>query len=294
MVFCAIVATVALDVQEETVEVTTYEYVTTTTSLFDYDQSPQYIEYDLAKNYTGYYTADSQPYWDGTGQKGSGYYTTSTVNRYILNLAPGDASSTTENMVSDSLAKEYEHTNIHFYGPDGIDSHSAMDMGNPVENFAINLGNILLSDFITQYSLTDYNKITLTPVDDAISHRLLFISTDDLFYDSPWYFQAYTYADTIDEYDQFAYGGVVRDTTVGPLSCVYNLTTGIVSVYSSPTPTPSTFIRDIPVAKLLIVYGGESAPAYTTFGSSIHIEAETLPATEYLDITKGVIISPTI
>ena len=289
MVFCAIVATVALDVQEETVEVTKYDYVTSTTSLFEYDQSPQYIEYDLARNYTGYYTADSQPYWDGTGEKGSGYYTTETVNRYILNLAPADTLSNTLNLRGSSLPNIHDTAMYTYRGPEPYTNYN-------YDVTYVGLKVISLSDYLNEQSLNSYTKITFTQ--SASANPVLFISENDLIPPSQplgAYRGNFVLAEYAEYHQTITIQGVTYDIPIAPLSAELNTVTGTLSLYSSPTTQDSsTYLRTIEIDDACLVYSTASATSAKPYGYNIHIEAETLPATEYLDITKGVAISPTV
>ena len=286
MVFCAIVATVALDVQEETVEVTKYDYVTSTTSLFEYDQSPQYIEYDLARNYTGYYTSVSDPYWGGVGTNGDGYYTTETVNRYILNLAPADTLSDTLNLRDSSLQNAYDATIYTYKGTGPADYYYDANY--------VGLKVISLSDYLNEQSLNSYTKITFTQ--SASANPVLFISENDLIPPSQplgAYRGNFTLAEYAEYHQTITIQGVTYDIPIAPLSAELNTVTGTLSLYSSPTTQDSsTYLRTIEIDDACIVYSTASATSPNPYGYTIHIEAETLPATEYLDITKGVRVSP--
>ena len=66
-----------LNVNQSTVTVTDYEYVTDVSSLFQYNQQPDYIEYNPAKNFTGYQLTD------GSGL-GIDYVEASSPNQYLL------------------------------------------------------------------------------------------------------------------------------------------------------------------------------------------------------------------
>lgn len=53
-------------IETEQVEVTKYDYLADVSGLFEYDQSPQYIEFDPSTNYTGYYSEDSYSSFDNS------------------------------------------------------------------------------------------------------------------------------------------------------------------------------------------------------------------------------------
>ena len=78
-------------IDTEEVEVTKYDYLADVTGLFDYDESPQYIQFDPSTNYTGYYSETS---YDGLTEK---YYFASDevdydksnqTNNYKINIKP--------------------------------------------------------------------------------------------------------------------------------------------------------------------------------------------------------------
>ena len=91
--FGTIFAGYFLNVDQETVTVTKYDRVTDVSSLFNYTEQPDYIEYNPAKNYTGYQLSDgSSNGVDYTHASGVNQYpmsttssTTITVNLNVLN-----------------------------------------------------------------------------------------------------------------------------------------------------------------------------------------------------------------
>ena len=74
------------------VEVTKYEYLADVSGLFDYDQSPQYIEFDPSTNYVGYYSTDTGEYWPVDSV---GYERNQNVNNYRVKLEPNTLSAST-------------------------------------------------------------------------------------------------------------------------------------------------------------------------------------------------------
>lgn len=73
-------------------EVTKYDYLADVSGLFDYDKSPQYIEFDPSTNYTGYYSTTSEGYFP---ENDVGYESlrSGNANNYKLNLKPISISS---------------------------------------------------------------------------------------------------------------------------------------------------------------------------------------------------------
>ena len=66
-----------LNAEQETVTVTEYDKVTDVTSLFNFTEQPDYIDYNPAKNYTGYTLSDGS-------SNGVSYTRASGVNQYPM------------------------------------------------------------------------------------------------------------------------------------------------------------------------------------------------------------------
>lgn len=76
-------------IETEQVEVTKYDYLADVSGLFEYDQSPQYIEFDPSTNYTGYYSdesyADNKYYF---AENQVDFTSSPNVNNYRIDLKP--------------------------------------------------------------------------------------------------------------------------------------------------------------------------------------------------------------
>ena len=64
----ALIGSYLAGVEPEKVDVVRYNYLADVSGLFDYDKSPQFIEFDPSSNYIGYYSEDSKK------TSGPGYY----------------------------------------------------------------------------------------------------------------------------------------------------------------------------------------------------------------------------
>ena len=296
----AIMLTIVLDVQTETREAIGYNYITDTTGLFDYDRTPQYMDYDLAKNYTGYYTSQTEPYWGGVGEKGDGYYTTS-VNRYILNLPPTTIHSETDFNLSTSGLTNERGISVALFG-----ASDKTVFGNPCQNYsseAFALGHTntklssLINKIITDNSIdpTTYNKITITPTIDSTSNRVLFCDTHDYYRGTggSGYRSGYAYADDIDLYKTYVGGyNQTADTHIACLSCVIDYITNTVKYYSTAIPNGDSLVKTLDIEDATIVFAGQSGiSGLPAFGDRINILIEQMPDNQYLDIKEGVRIS---
>lgn len=290
LVATAIFLTVAMDVQETTRDVTKYDYITETTGLFDYDETPQYNEYDLAKNYTGYYIESKKPYWSGIGF----YDTAKQANNYRLNLEPTASTQTTEDLSASTSTTAVDHATVSFFGPDGYVAPSQVYQGHPVENNTSDTGNVYLKDLLTEYAISDYSIITFKPVGGDIDQRLIFASTDD-FIDNfgGTHVSRYTSSEHMEDYPQWYNGGQLYNTRVAGLSCYIDYSTQLVYLYSNYDLT-GTIVRQIELDKAIVIFGGTAiSSAYDTFGTSMDMDVLLLPPNEYLNIKAGVSVSST-
>lgn len=89
-----------MNVHQENVTSTNYEPVTDVTSLFNFTEQPDYIEYNPAKNFTGYTLSDGSA-------TGVDYTSSSTINQYYM------SSSTTSTITVDlSVLNSTTHYNV--------------------------------------------------------------------------------------------------------------------------------------------------------------------------------------
>ena len=290
----AIFGTYLLDVDTETHEVTKYNYLTDVLGLFAYNNSPQYVDYDLASNYTGYYTQASDPYVDGIT------YNTTKVNRYLLKFEPTSQDSSTEDLSQGTFTDKitpsgsYNGLTVMMFGENGT-SNPLWISSYPIENMATGSSsdpyNIALDDILDAYGLRDYETVTITPVSDAIEDRILFTTTSD--YTNITATSTYAsygfYATDTDSYSRVNYMGKTVDVLKACLSCTVNTITGNIDYYSTTTPSPETWVRSVSLSDACVIFGGENTySGVDGFGTRISIDSYNSPDPQYLDIQKGI------
>ena len=205
----AILLTTVLDVQEVEYEKTEFKYITDTTSLFDYDRTPQYMDYDLSKSYTNYYTDDSAPYlggavvlttagqyvYDGMEQD---IISTGAVNTYKLNLEGNatydgiiDTSDFGNDMSTPPGESRFAMASYGSTGTSGIGNFYSWYHfeDNHVENLATSLtdyspGQFAQSTFLYHNNGDDNHTGALVHIWDAISSdpqkgRIIIEGTED-------------------------------------------------------------------------------------------------------------------
>ncbi len=269
VLFVAIVGTVALDVQQETETVTKYKYITDTTGLFDYDKSPQYIDYDLVKNYTGYYTQDSQPYWGGVD-----YETEETVNRYVLNLTPISTIDEDKDLSSATL------TDVNPPDPDELFRVTIIENGESAMENKPHM--VSFADILDYYGISGYTTMTITTESGmalAQQSDLTHIVTSPLIGQTGYYVQ---YSDDLNANPTWTFLGETYQTKQLYRSCEINMTVGLATLYANADLTGASL--SIETGNLCVIYHGTAGD----FGSTIHLNGKELPPNEYLDIKQGV------
>lgn len=146
-----------MNVHQENVTTTNYDPVTDVTSLFNFTEQPDYIEYNPAKNYTGYSLSNGS----GTGVD---YTSSPTINQYYM-------SSTTTSTITVDLNVLNNTTQIYSYAQyiDGTNYFSVYDglawgtrwSGNPdsLNNYGLGWYNPYLVDANNLYTYLTSNNL---------------------------------------------------------------------------------------------------------------------------------------
>lgn len=291
----SIFGTVLLSAEESTHDVTKYRYETEVTGLFPVDTSPEYYDYDLARNYTGYYTADTEingvKYWGGATFRETG------VNNYPVRSAPSDTSTSTITItgLSQSNPPDDKRLATIVYGQSGVEWGSAGTMGNLVVNWSNTTKSSTLQSLIQANNLVDYDKITITPSSSSAADRVLFASTDDFVLadtTNPYYWRDYVEYDSREIYTQSRWANVTMPTLVACLSCTIDTVTQTANFYYSDTPSTQTFIRSVGLDKAVILYGStNNPPAAVGLSDVVNLEGLDYPDIQYMDISQGVTVT---
>lgn len=100
-------------IETEQVEVTKYDYLADVSGLFEYDQSPQYIEFDPSTNYTGYYSDESYNSMldkNFFAEDQVDYNPSSNVNNYKLYLPIVDGDSDRLELTTSDVDEPFTYT----------------------------------------------------------------------------------------------------------------------------------------------------------------------------------------
>ena len=252
-----------------------YEYLADVSGLFDYDRSPNYIDFDSSTNYTGYFSHITGQYFPENRVYFEEY---PGVNNYRIERAPTESTSDTITLPDDSPSDEIRQMRIF-----ATDQYSWTDDAE-----AIRLSDVI--SMVTQqtsgtFRIASQQGIGSYPGSGSGTERILdwvVIANIDDFQGNG------NYTCATKEY---------IDTAVSPsnhhllsLSCEANLDLGIASLYYDNDFKNK--VMDISIDQCVVIYGGQPSAIHSGNWLQLSYDADytfDLPAPpKYLDPTRGV------
>lgn len=191
------------NVHQENVTTTVYEPVTDVTSLFNFTQQPDYIEYNPAKNFTGYSLSNGS----GTGIN---YTSSSNINQYYM-------STTTASTITVDLSVLNNTTQIFSNATDYFSLYQGQAWGlrdsETTRSYGLGLWNPYFVDANNLYTYLSANNlipanttsITIHPKSGAMVGMSVTNSIDSSDRSSVAYARSPNYSD-----DQSAYGNTIQ------------------------------------------------------------------------------------
>lgn len=280
----AIAGTILLSAEEQTYDVTRYELVTDVTGLFDTDESPQYMDYDLAKNYTGYYTVNTiyggVPYWGGAT------FTDTGVNNYPIRYYPevrteGQYDLLTK--IDDYTPSDppngntsVTHFEVEYYDSDYNGRYGLAFMGH----------SVMLSSVIEELGLDGYDIIVINTTQDSDEDtHVYFSSTDEYTQVRDGLYRLKAVNRTV--YSTYPEG---NGYWIACMSCKINTITGTVDYYYTNTTNNMSYVRSVSLSEATVCM----YPYYNYDYSSndiVNITAYNSQDTDYMDISRGVTVT---
>ena len=276
----AIAGTVMLSAEEQTNEVTRYVLVADVTGLFDTDESPKYMDYDLARNYTGYYTMETVV--NGVNYWGGAEFVTANVNNYPVRMIPQteteanyrvfdySASLTT----SDPPGEDDFWLAYITHGSPGMDVEDMSDL-------RFNAHSYTLSSLITALGVNGYQYITIKPISSDYMD-MIFFATPSLYQDNNMGVPDYYLPCSKEWANQYPEQSM---DMVACFSCKINTATGNVDLYYGNEPTTQTYYKTIPLSQATIITG------VWAYNNAISVHAWDPETVRYMDISKGVTVT---
>lgn len=282
----SIFGTILLNAEESTYEVTKYDFKTEVTGLFPVDTSPEFYDYDLARNYTGYFTPDTQI--NGVNYFGGASFRETTVNNYPVRYAPESDTDINEQL-SGSLGQS---------DPPGSDSLYVVVYGTPTyttpagyqqANWSTNAKSVSLTTLITAYNLSGYDEITIKPTSTDINSRVLFDSKESFAQKSYGYGVDYV-EKAYEGSNVYNPNGQYTTPTVACLSCKIVVSTSTVYLYYGTNANNNELVKTVNLDDAVIIYDSGSSD-YRRLGDTVNIYAVSIPVIQYMDISQGVTVT---
>ncbi len=282
----SIFGTILLNAEESTYEVTKYDFKTEVTGLFPVDTSPEFYDYDLARNYTGYFTPDTQI--NGVNYFGGASFRETTVNNYPVKFKPAIQPTTgTYNLNDYSLTTssppEPSRSYVELVFTDGTGFFSE-----------VHAQSVTVSSIVSQLGLDGYDVIEITPISTDYSDNIFFGTTDRYFdQGSNRWFVNYSINNA--NATNFPPSGGFNPSGLIPwFSCKVDNITGQTSVYSSRTISQSAFqgaFNNDDVVLNYLLDGDSSGSGGAILGKSIKVTAYMNGIIQYMDISQGVTVT---
>ncbi len=301
----ALIGSYLAGIEPEENEVVRFNYLADVSGLFDYDRSPQFIEFDPSSNYTGYFSEDSKK------PTGPGYYFTSDqvgytpsinsntggprVNNYRLDLEPTNYTSSTitptipANPPSGSVLTnpfiDLVTSRILTANPDNVMEAHISNTGGTTVSLSLFIQSLEAASGVDTYWLRSSDNIdSIGQVQNTPAH----IDVDWIVFTlkSRWG-SSLTYPNVTTLYTP-AYNEAFNTNLPTPyLSAQVNTNNGTVILYSD-----NGFLNTVgtySISDVYVSYGGTSTSNYSVnFGSSVETEAWTSQSATYLDPNFGV------
>ena len=277
----SIFGTILMSADSSTHEVTKYDYKADVTGLFDTDTSPEYYDYDLSRNYTGYYTpftvVGGVNYWGGA------IFSNTSVNNYPVRYAPSNVSSTaTVDLIDLNIPNTDPPDNKTFtllYYVNAIPTTSG--------NYGARAQCVSVTTAINLMGLNDYEYVTFKSTGTE-TDWVFFGSIDDLesVGGGSSYYASYTKSELMEQN-----GSIMQPAAI----CMkYQKSTNTVDLYRDDSLSAGKLVRTLDASKTVMMFSIGSWTSqgdnYLLEGDTVIVDAWDVPATKYMDISQGVTI----
>lgn len=292
-------------------EVTKFNYLADVSGQFNYNQSPQYVEFDPSTNYTGYYSSDSyteflDKYYFADDQVG--FRPNGSVNNYRLDLEP--ETSVTETWVLQPDGSSYpfddgDHRVSYTFKPSNPTDWSGYYTFSSSSAEVARLSDYLeMTNFYETYpdaqiiyirSIGSLEETTFVGGTTADVSFLTFARISDWVYSGGRYHLTYYDQEYMDEYN-IKYGSETANIKYCKIcqSCKIDLEKSTATIYYSPDCTGQAY-GEFTLDSVTMIYGGSESGSsqfewmgYINFDSDASVRIESAPPKVYLDPNYGV------
>lgn len=280
-------------------DVVKYNYLADVSGLFQYDKSPNYIEFDPSSNYVGYYSDTTGNYWP---EEYLDYKTADRINNYKINQRP-IVDITTENVDYSSLTQ----TNIPgTTGTIGYIQYWTQEYTpENAGKYTFVAKMTTLSQIIQEMGYGDYDVVKIASPNDANIDISGGTSANPIntgwivFFPTSWvsdtggYNYRYNLNITTPElFNSWQWPDVTNpNLRMGCMciSCVIDVKLNMVTLYSDNNFTQK--IRTYEMDKVCVAFSSKADPFVTPsviLSDVANVTLQTFPPNEYLDPNYGV------
>lgn len=291
MLGASIFGTILISADANTYDVTKYRFETEVTGLFPVDNSPEFMDYDLSRNYTGYYITESvingEKYWGGAT------FTSTGVNNYPIKYEPEESESSSKTItleLTNSMTNAVNqvsgtqmNTGVTYYKKNYTNT-------SPVFSSAFASYSKTLSSFITTMGLSGYDVIEIKSIYqtnyDAPHQKLLFFGlSSDFHTGAPG--QGIISAEYV-EYEYYrTYPQEDNRYTIACHSCKIDVATNTVTYYYNDTVSGSAYVKTVNLNDAVVTF---YYPVTTGDPTNIpfNYSRYNVNRIDYMDISQGV------
>lgn len=289
----SIFGTILMSAEETTYDVTKYKFETEITGLFDSDTSPEFFEYDLSRNYTGYYTNESVI--NGVRYWGGATFTPTGVNNYPIKYEPEESESSSKTItleLTNSMTNAVNqvsgtqmNTGVTYYNKEYTTT-------SPVFTSAFASYSKTLSSFIATMGLSGYDVIEIKSIyqtDYSYPYqKLLFFGlSNDFHTGAPG--QGIIGAEYV-EYEYYqTYPQDDSRYTIACHSCRIDVATSTVTYYYNDSVSGGAYVKTVNLNDAVVTF----FYPMTTENQNIpfNYSRYNVGRIDYMDISQGVTVT---
>lgn len=301
MLGASVFGTILLSTDTNTHDVTKYKFETEITGLFPVDNSPEFMDYDLARNYTGYYTINSVingvKYWDGAT------FTPTGVNNYPIRYEPTNSETITKTInLTNNASMENADVPLNPQNSqfDYYNKQYSVPTRPSMGTFAYSK---TLTSVIDALGLGGYDVIEIigdVPSLNTPNEKLLFFGTADQFNhpvdNSSTMREAYYV-----EYGFYSTYPQDEGYNVACHSCRIDMATRMVNYYYNDVVSSSTFQRSVRLDDAVLSYSMvglsdvyDNGVLVQTGGITFTVKQYDVAVIDYMNINEGVTVTGVI
>lgn len=302
MLGASVFGTIFISSDANTHDVTKYRFETEVTGLFPVDNSPEYMDYDLARNYTGYYTMNTiinnVKYWGGAT------FTPTGVNNYPIKYGPSQETqfqttltkSKIDNMTNSNIPGNTPTENNP--GTIGIwySSKTYGEGGSVGAAYSKTLSSLIEELELSTYEITEIKTIyTSLPDYPSYEHDLvLYFGTVNDFITGVPHMPSDHYGAKYVKKEQYSTYPQDQNFKIACNSCKIDLTTRTVKYYYNDTTLENAYVRTVNIDDAIVSFyytGITGIPTVFDGGIPISIRQHNEERIDYMDISQGVTIT---